>query len=107
MKIQILLSAIALLFWTTSAAADSADARCDIYPAGEDQAEKMIHCTFSQRQGYITITREDGVTHDLSPFGDGPGNFRDQDGRDGTGKLTSLDRPNAGLGFKQPLFPIL
>jgi len=25
---------------------------------------------------------EDGVTHDLSPLGDGSGNFRDQDGRD-------------------------
>jgi hypothetical protein len=41
----------------------------------------MIHCTFSQRQGYIMITREDGVTHDLSPQGDSPGNYRDQDGR--------------------------
>jgi hypothetical protein len=41
----------------------------------------MIHCTFGQRQGYVTITREDGVTHELSPVGDGPGNFRDQHGR--------------------------
>jgi hypothetical protein len=41
----------------------------------------MIHCGFSQRQGYITISREDGVTHDLSPVGDVPGNYRDQDGR--------------------------
>ena len=28
------------------------------------------------------FTREDGVTHDLSPTGDIPGNYRDQDGRD-------------------------
>ena len=40
----------------------------------------MIPCTFSQRQGYITIYRDDGVTHDLSPVGDEPGNFRDQNG---------------------------
>jgi len=40
-----------------------------------------VPCIFSQRQGYITITREDGITHDLDPVGDTPGNFRDQDGR--------------------------
>ena len=67
--------------WTVSATADTADARCDIYPRGEDHASKMIHCTFGQRQGYVTITREDGVFHDLSPVGDAPGNYTDQDGR--------------------------
>ena len=67
--------------WSSVAAADWTDARCDIYPRGEDHADKMIACTFGQRQGYITITREDGVTHELSPVGDVPGNFRDQQGR--------------------------
>jgi hypothetical protein len=41
----------------------------------------MIPCTFSQRQGYVTITRDDRVTHNLAPVGDTPGNFRDEDGR--------------------------
>ena len=41
----------------------------------------MIHCTFAQRQGVVTITREDGITHDLVPVGDVAGNFRDQRGR--------------------------
>ncbi|MFG6157998.1 hypothetical protein ACGTNG_04240 [Halomonas sp. 1390] len=63
------------------ACADSTDARCDIYPAGSDQSDKMIPCTFSQRQGYVTINRSDGVVHDLSPVGDTPGNFADQHGR--------------------------
>jgi hypothetical protein len=63
------------------AVADSTEARCDIYPRGSDHASKMIPCTFSQRQGYVTITRSDGVAHDLSPVGDSPGNYRDQDGR--------------------------
>lgn len=78
---SILAGAVALA-WAMPGTADSTDARCDIYPAGEDHTDKMIHCTFSQRQGYITIAREDGVTHELSPVGDKPGNFRDQDGRD-------------------------
>ena len=76
------IAGVMTLAWASSSAADSTAARCDIYPAGEDHTEQMIHCTFSQRQGYITITREDGITHELSPVGDGPGNFRDQDGRD-------------------------
>jgi hypothetical protein len=76
-----MIAAAAAAAWTTFAVADSTDARCDIYPKGEDQASKMISCAFSQRQGYVTITRDDGVTHDLSPAGDTAGNFEDQDGR--------------------------
>lgn len=67
--------------WPAVAMPDTASARCDIYPAGADHAEAMLPCTFSQRQGYITILRSDGVTHELSPADGGPGNFRDQEGR--------------------------
>ena len=72
---------VAAAAWAACASADSTDARCDVYPAGEDHTDKVIPCVFSQRQGYITIRRSDGVTHDLDPVGDTPGNFRDQDGR--------------------------
>lgn len=71
---------LAALSWSSAVTADSTRARCDVYPAGSDHAEKMIGCRFSQRQGFVTITRDDGVTHDLSPVGDAPGNFRDQAG---------------------------
>jgi hypothetical protein len=67
--------------WAAPAAADTTDAVCVIYPAGSDHSDVMMPCTFSQRQGYITIARSDGVTHDLGPEGDTPGNFDDQDGR--------------------------
>ena len=67
--------------WTMAAGADSTEARCDIYPTGQDHASAMLPCTFSQRQGYITITRQDGVTHELSPMADAPGNFLDQHDR--------------------------
>lgn len=66
---------------TVASRADSVDARCDIYPLGEDHTEKMIPCTFSQSQGYVFIRRSDGVVHDLSPVGDRAGNFDDQNGR--------------------------
>jgi len=93
------LAAALLAAWSLPSAADTARARCEIYPKRSDRLEKMIHCTFSQRQGYITITREDGVTHDLSPVGDGPGNFRDQDGRDVTRESGLGDQ---GLIFRFP-----
>jgi len=77
----------AWLFWAAflilpDAVADWTDARCDIYPIGEDHAGASIPCVFSQRQGYITIDRSDGVVHDLSPQGDVPGNFRDAEDKD-------------------------
>lgn len=75
------LALLAVWIWPSPASPDSTNARCDIYPAGSDHADAMIPCTFSQRQGYITIYRSDGVAHDLSPADDIPGNFRDQEGR--------------------------
>jgi hypothetical protein len=77
----VMTAALLTMTWATSSAADWTAARCDIYPKGQDHTSKMISCTFSQRQGYITITRDDGVTHDLSPVGDEPGNYRDDAGR--------------------------
>jgi hypothetical protein len=76
-----IIAVLATVVWATTAAADTTDARCDIYPKGEDHASAMLACTFGQRQGYVTITRADGVTHELSPVGDQPGNYRDQNGR--------------------------
>lgn len=63
------------------ARADTVPASCDVYPAGSDRAQATVGCSFSQRQGYITIDRDDGVTHDLSPAGDGPASYVDADGR--------------------------
>jgi len=81
MKRLILITAAIGIAWVVSAPADSTEAACNIYPAGQDHGDRLISCTFSQRQGYITIRRSDDVTHDLSPVGDTPGNFEDQDGR--------------------------
>jgi hypothetical protein len=78
---QRLISLVALAALVPLAAqADSTEARCDVYPAGEDHTDVVIPCTFSQRQGYITIRRSDGVVHELSPEDETPGNFTDQDG---------------------------
>jgi len=75
------LSALMLLITTRFALADSTRARCDIYPAGSDQASALIVCTFSQYQGTVYIDRSDGVSYELVPTGDVAGNFVDQSGK--------------------------
>jgi hypothetical protein len=81
MKHLVSIASLLTVLWVIPAQADSTDAACVIYPAGSDHAEATIPCTFGQRQGYITITRSDGVSHDLAPAGETVGNFLDQKGR--------------------------
>ena len=61
-KVPATLIAALLAAWSLPPAADWTQARCDIYPKGSDKIESMVPCTFGQRQGYITIDREDGIT---------------------------------------------
>jgi hypothetical protein len=67
-------------FGHSPAIADSTNAACAVYPAGEDHAEKTIPCDFYQAQGHVVITRSDGVTHDLTPQGDTSGSYLDPGG---------------------------
>ncbi len=76
-----LLALITIAACAHSAQADSTEAACEIYPHGEDHTDVLIPCRFSQTQGHVVISRSDGVVHDLTPVGDSPGNFQDQDGR--------------------------
>lgn len=73
-------AATLVLLAATPALSDSAEARCDIYPAGDDTLQQTGDCIFSQRQGYVTITLDDGTAYDLEPVGDAPGNYRDAQG---------------------------
>ena len=75
-----LISAVVLAAFPPGTLGDSTDARCDVYPLGSDQVSKMIGCTFSQRQGYVSIRREDGVSHILSPVADRVGEYLDRNG---------------------------
>lgn len=71
---------------------DWTDPRCDVYPGGSDKASAVIPCVFALRQCHITIIREDGVTHELTPVADAPGKCRDQEGRTVTVKATWVTR---------------
>lgn len=80
-EIAITAGCLASLALAAVANADTVDARCDIYPRGEDRASASLGCHFSQRQGRVYIAREDGVDYDLVPIGDSPGNYRDATGK--------------------------
>lgn len=73
--------AVTSLGIAVSALADTVKARCDVYPKGEDRATSSGLCTFSQRQGFVGIQLGNGKRYDLSPVGNQPGNYRDQNGK--------------------------
>lgn len=62
------------------ALADTVEARCDVFPAGEDRAISSGLCTFSQRQGFVTIRLQNGDTVELRPNGTKPDAFLDAKG---------------------------
>ena len=78
---KLFIPALALSLLSFDAFADTTQAACEVFPEASGQESFLVSCTYSQRQGYISINREDGVTYDLSPRQGGPGNFTDQNGR--------------------------
>lgn len=88
--------AIASLSVVVSVKADTVNARCDVYPKGQDRATSTGACTFSQRQGNVGIQLKNGRRYDLQAVGSQPGNYRDQNGR--------AAYRQAGLGDKGQIF---
>lgn len=95
--LMISLAAIATLGTTVAVQADTVDARCDIYPAGEDRATSSGLCMFSQRQGVVGIQLPNGRRYDLRPVGNQPASYVDQNGR-------AVRRDNQGLGDRGIIF---
>ncbi|MCU0524806.1 MAG: hypothetical protein MUF72_08265 [Elainella sp. Prado103] len=89
--LMISVTVIATLGTAVAVKADTVDARCDIYPAGEDRATSSGPCTFSQRQGNVGIQLPNGRRYDLQPVGDQPATYVDQDGK-------PVSRDDEGLG---------
>ncbi len=61
--------------------ADTVQARCDVYPKGEDRATSSGLCTFSQRQGYVGIQLKNGSRVELTPDAVKPNTYIDQNGK--------------------------
>lgn len=63
------------------AQADTVKARCDVFPKGEDRATSSGLCTFSQRQGFVSIQLKNGQRFELSPQGSKPNAYLDANGK--------------------------
>ena len=81
---------------THRAQADTASATCAVRKDGDKQKGKSGPCTFGQRQGYIDIDLKNGDTISLSPVGNGPGKYKDQNGN----KVTRTSATTSGMDFK-------
>ena len=77
----VVMTSLGITVTANIAKADTVNARCDVYPKGEDRATASGACTFSQRQGAVGIQLQDGTRYDLRPVGDQPGNYLDQNGQ--------------------------
>ena len=79
--------------------ADSASAQCEIEFDAPEAEIQRLPCTFSQRQGYVTIVVADTDAYTLSPVGDAPGNYLDADSRP---VYRQAGLGSAGLIFRFP-----
>lgn len=95
--LMISLAAIATLGTAVAVKADTVDARCDIYPAGQDRATSSGPCTYSQRQGFVGIQLQNGQRYDLRPVEGQPEDYVDQNGQ-------PASRDNTGLGDRGVIF---
>jgi len=69
--------------------ADTVQARCDVFPAGDDKATSSGLCTFSQRQGFVSIQLKGGQRIELKPNESTPNAYFD--GRGEPAKREILD----------------
>jgi hypothetical protein len=87
-----LVAAAAVIGAVSPVFADTVQARCDVYPKGEDRAKSSGLCTFSQRQGFVGIELKNGKRFDLSPNEQQADAYTDQNGRPVTRELLEGNR---------------
>jgi len=86
-----LLGAAALMV-ATPVLADTVDARCDVYPAGDDRATSSGLCSFSQRQGFVSIELKGGKRIELKPNEATPNAFFDAAGEPAKREILEANR---------------
>ncbi len=79
-------------------------ARCDVFPAGDDKSTSSGLCTFSQRQGFVTIQLKDGQTVELKPNESTPDAFFDGRGEPARREMLETNRGEVYRLEKQSIF---
>jgi hypothetical protein len=64
-----------------STQADTMRSECGFSNSTKDRPETTSSCTFSQRQGFVSIRIDGGDDFEFFPVGDNPGNYHDQTGK--------------------------
>ena len=72
---------LGVLLLPATGIADSASAQCEIELDAPEAQIQRLPCTFSQRQGYVSIVVGDTDAYTLSPVGDAPGNYLDAESK--------------------------
>lgn len=72
---------LGVLLLPATGIADSASAQCEIELDAPEAQIQRLPCTFSQRQGYVSILVGDTDAYTLSPVGDAPGNYLDAESK--------------------------
>jgi hypothetical protein len=98
-QILLALPLAAGFLWAFSAQADSMRSECGFSNSAQERPETTSSCTFSQRQGFVSIRIDGGDDFEFSPVGDNPGNYHDQ-----TGKTVYR---LSGLGEEGQIFKLL
>jgi hypothetical protein len=89
---------------TSPAMADTVDARCDVFPAGDDKATSSGLCTFSQRQGFVSIQLKNGQRIELKPNESTPNAFFDERGEPAKREMLEGNRGQVYRLEKQSIF---
>jgi hypothetical protein len=98
------LLSFAALAVTSPAVADTVDARCDVFPAGDDKATSSGLCTFSQRQGFVSIQLKSGKRIELKPNENTPNAYFDERGEPAKREILEANRGQVYRLEKQSIF---
>lgn len=86
------------------ALADTVQARCDVFPAGDDKATSSGLCTFSQRQGFVAIQLKGGQRIELKPNESTPNAYFDGRGEPVKREILDANRGQVYRLEKQSIF---
>lgn len=86
------------------ALADTVQARCDVFPAGDDKATSSGLCTFSQRQGFVSIQLKGGQRIELKPNESTPNAYFDGRGEPAKREILDANRGQVYRLEKQSIF---
>lgn len=98
------LLSLASVVATAPALADTVQARCDVFPAGEDKATSSGLCTFSQRQGFVSIQLKGGQRVELKPNESTPNAYFDGRGEPARREILDANRGQVYRLEKQSIF---